>query len=144
AYSVDISADAIGVARKNAERNGVLNRLKFINADVFSDFPSFKVDGIVSNPPYIEDGDFTSLMTDVRDYEPKIALLGGKDGLDFYRLICKRGFKILNEGGFIAFEVGYNQAKEVKQILVENQFENIGFSMDLAGINRVVYAFKNK
>ncbi len=144
AFAMDISKYAISVAEKNAKSNGVGNRIEFINGDVFKDFPNIKVDGIVSNPPYIEDDVVPTLMTDVKDYEPQIALLGGKDGLDFYRHITKIGYDVINDGGFIAYEVGYNQSEAVKEILEDNNFKNIGFCKDIAGINRVVYGYKIK
>ncbi|MBR5517484.1 MAG: peptide chain release factor N(5)-glutamine methyltransferase [Clostridia bacterium] len=142
AYTVDISPDATEVAVDNAKNNGVGDRVTFLNMDILKDFPDFKVDCIVSNPPYIEDDVIPTLMEDVKNYEPIIALSGGEDGLIFYRRIAEKGKDILNDGGFIAFEVGHNQAQEVKEILDSNGYSNIEITKDLAGIDRVVTAVK--
>lgn len=142
AYTVDISPDATEVAVDNAKNNGVGDRVTFLNMDILKDFPDFKVDCIVSNPPYIEDDVIPTLMEDVKNYEPIIALSGGEDGLVFYRRIAEKGKDILNDGGFIAFEVGHNQAQEVKEILDRNGYSNIEITKDLAGIDRVVSALK--
>lgn len=142
AYTVDISPDATKVAVDNAKNNGVGDRVTFLNMDILKDFPDFKVDCIVSNPPYIEDEVIPTLMEDVKNYEPIIALSGGEDGLVFYRRIAEKGKDILNDGGFIAFEVGHNQAQEVKEILERNGYTNIEITKDLAGIDRVVSALK--
>ena len=142
AYTVDISPDATEVAVDNAKNNGIGDRVTFLNMDILKDFPDFKVDCIVSNPPYIEDEVIPTLMEDVKNYEPIIALSGGEDGLVFYRRIAEKGKDILNDGGFIAFEVGHNQAQEVKEILDRNGYSNIEITKDLAGIDRVVSALK--
>ena len=141
-YAIDISADAINVATDNATSIGVGERIIFINMDILNDFPDIKVDCIVSNPPYIEEDVIPNLMEDVRDYEPYIALSGGKDGLVFYRRIAEKAHEILNKGGLIAFEVGHNQAIEVEEILANNGFSQIQRFKDLAGIERVVVGIK--
>lgn len=142
AYTVDVSEVAVKIARENAVINDVEDRINFLNMDILKDFPDFDVDCIVSNPPYIEDDVIPTLMSDVRDFEPYIALSGGADGLIFYRRIAEKGYKILKEGGLIAFEVGHNQAEAVEEILINNGFGKIEIIKDLAGINRVVAAIK--
>ena len=142
AYTVDISADATKVAVDNAKLNGVEDRISFLNMDILKDFPDFKVDCIVSNPPYIEDDIIPTLMRDVKDYEPIIALSGGPDGLVFYRRTSQKGFDILKNGGMIAFEVGHNQSKAVADILKKDGYINVKITNDLAGIGRVVSAIK--
>lgn len=141
-YTVDISEAATKIAAENAVVNGVEDRIRFLNMDILKDFPDFEFDCIVSNPPYIEDDVISGLMSDVRDFEPYIALSGGADGLIFYRRIAEKGYKILKEGGLIAFEVGHNQAEAVEEILIDNGFGKIEIIKDLAGINRVVTAIK--
>ncbi len=140
--TADVSADATAVAIENAKLNGVVERVNFLNMDILSDFPDFEVDCIVSNPPYIEDDVIPTLMSDVKDYEPYIALSGGKDGLIFYRRIAEKGFEFIKRGGLIAFEVGHNQAQAVADILKNNGFTDIEITKDLAGIGRVVTATK--
>ena len=142
AYTVDVSEYATKVAKENAKLNGVEERVTFLNMDILKDFPDLEVDCIVSNPPYIEDGVIPTLMSDVKDYEPYIALSGGADGLVFYRRIAEKGYEILKKGGLIVFEVGYNQAQAVKEILKNNGFVDMEIIKDLAGINRVVTAIK--
>lgn len=142
AYAADISADAIEVAKENAKLNNVDNKINFLNIDILNDFPDFSIDCIVSNPPYIEEEVIPTLMEDVRNFEPYIALSGGADGLVFYRRIAQEGYKILRKGGLIAFEVGYTQAKAVEEILKKNGFTQTEIIKDLAGIERIVSAIK--
>lgn len=142
AYSVDISREATKVAEENAKSNGVDGRVTFLNMDILEDFPQFLVDCIVSNPPYIEDEVIPTLMSDVKDFEPLIALAGGKDGLVFYRRISEKGFEILKSGGMIAFEVGHTQSNAVADILKKDGYVNVKITNDLAGIGRVVTAIK--
>lgn len=144
AYTVDISPDATKVAVENAKLNGVDDRITFLNIDILADFPDVTVDCIVSNPPYIEDDVIPTLMSDVKDYEPLIALRGGKDGLVFYRRISKCGHKVLKSGGMIAFEVGHNQSMAVSEILEADGYSNVKIKNDLAGIGRVVTARKER
>ncbi len=142
AYTVDISKEATAVAKENAKINGVDKSVNFINMDILTDFPDFEVDCIVSNPPYIEDEIISTLMSDVKDYEPLIALKGGKDGLVFYRRISEKGLEILKSGGMIAFEVGHNQSGKVAEILENDGYSDVKITNDLAGIGRVVSAIK--
>ena len=141
-YTADISVEATKVATENARLNGVGERVSFLNMDILKNFPEMEVDCIVSNPPYIEDDVIPTLMSDVKDYEPIIALSGGEDGLIFYRRIAQKGFGIIKKGGLIAFEVGHNQAEAVEGILKNNGFDKTEVIKDLAGINRVVTAIK--
>ena len=97
-----------------------------------------KFDAVVSNPPYIPNEVVLTLDRDVKDFEPHLALCGGDDGLDFYRAITKNAVPMLNPGGLLVYEVGYDQAEQVAQIMSAD-FIDINFVKDLAGINRVVY-----
>ena len=142
AITVDISKEATAVAKKNARLNGVEERVSFLNMDILNSFPYTEVECIVSNPPYIEDDVVSTLMSDVKDYEPQIALKGGADGLVFYRRIAEKGFEIIKDGGLIAFEVGYDQARAVSLILEGNGFTDIITFKDFAGIERVVCGTK--
>ena len=141
-YAFDISAEALKIARRNAESNNVTDRLEFVNMDILTEFPDIELDCIVSNPPYIESDVIPGLMEDVRDFEPKLALDGGADGLLFYRRIADKGWHILKNGGLIAFEIGYNQAESVSRILRDKGFVNIEVIKDIAGNDRVVTAIK--
>lgn len=137
--SADISADALEVAKKNAEALGVSDRVSFIEWDIKKGFPEFleSPNVIVSNPPYIPKSDIFELDKKVKDFEPLTALDGGEDGLDFYRLISKKA--PLKDNGIIAFEVGIGQADAVAGLL-STRFTGIEITKDLSGIDRVVTA----
>lgn len=140
ATAVDVSNVAIKTATGNAKLNGVDGRADFVNMDILKDFPNGIFDCIVSNPPYIEEDVIKTLESDVKDYEPHLALSGGADGLVFYRRIAAEGIKHLKKGGLITFEVGCGQAEDVAKILDQNGYVKIGVLKDLAGIERVVSA----
>lgn len=136
---VDISSGALEVAALNAKRLGVADRVRFAETDALSlsDFGE-KFDIIVSNPPYIPDKVVDTLDADVKDYEPRIALCGGDDGLRFYRAITAAAPNMLTHSGLIMFEVGFDQADAVAEIM-KKDFRNIGCIKDLSGIKRIVY-----
>lgn len=139
-YASDISIKAIEIAKKNAEFNGVKNNIKFIESNLFSKVKDKKFDIIVSNPPYIETDIIKTLSKDVQN-EPRLALDGGKDGLDFYRKIAENANKFLNRKGYLCLEIGYNQKQSVQKIL-ENQkrYVNIYCRKDLCENDRVIVA----
>ena len=137
--AVDISQGAINVAKRNANVHNVDDRINFTLMDILKDYPKDEYDIIVSNPPYIEEEVIPSLMADVRDYEPISALVGGVDGLDFYRRIVEKSKDILLPNGLIAFEVGHNQSESVKKLLKNDGYKNIAAIDDLSGISRVVF-----
>ena len=131
---------AIELAKKNAELNGVKNNIEFIESNMFDKIKDKKFDIIVSNPPYIETETIKKLSKDVQN-EPRIALDGGKDGLDFYRKIADNGYKYLNRQGYICLEIGYNQRIAVRQILEKKKrYVNIKCVKDLCGNDRVITA----
>lgn len=135
----DISEKALDIARKNAEKNGV--EVKFYQDDILtSEKYDRKYDIVVSNPPYIETEVVLSLDSVVKDYEPGIALDGGKDGLDFYRKIADYAKHVLKPNGLLAFEIGYNQASDVHKILSGHDYEEITLLQDLSGNDRVITA----
>lgn len=136
--AVDISTKALQIAKKNAELNGVKNNIEFIESNLFEKLKDKKFDIIVSNPPYIETETIRTLSKDVQR-EPKLALDGGKDGLDFYRKISDNGYKFLNRQGFLCLEIGYNQRITVKQILEsKKRYVNIRCLRDLCENDRVI------
>lgn len=112
---------------------------EFIKSDIFENVYS-KYDMIVSNPPYIRTEEIESLQMEVKDYDPVIALDGGEDGLDFYRRIIKEAGDYLKENGRLIFEIGFDEAKAVLELLSENGFDNINIVKDLSGFDRVVSA----
>ena len=133
--SADISEDALKVATRNAQNNNA--NVNFINHNILTGFPEFETlpNIIVSNPPYIPSGDILKLDKKVKDFEPKTALDGGADGLDFYRFITRHA--PLAPCGYLAFEVGINQSDDVAN-LMQSRFKNIKIIKDLSGIERVV------
>lgn len=133
--AVDISEGALAIAKKNAADNHV--EVEFILSDLYSHVRG-EFDIIVSNPPYIPTSEISVLMDEVKDYEPRIALDGKSDGLYFYQSIIKGLKHHLKQGGFIFFEIGYNQGKAVCELLAEEGITDIRVIKDLAGLDRVV------
>lgn len=136
----DISPSAEEVTKKNIQRLKVKDRVEFIRSNLlnFAHENNCKFDMIVCNPPYIEEDVIPTLDDDVKKYEPMIALSGGKDGLYFYRKICHEALAVINKGGMLCFEIGYNQKESVKRIMEENKFKNVECIKDLAGFDRVI------
>jgi release factor glutamine methyltransferase len=144
AAAVDISADALAIAKENAERLELSARVDFFQGDLYEPVRGRIFDAIVSNPPYIPDADIEGLEPEVREHEPYGALAGGVDGLDFYRKLVKEGAELLRPGGFIAFEVGIHQAEAVAALAdVDSAFSKTKIVKDYAGIDRVVILWKN-
>jgi release factor glutamine methyltransferase len=135
--SVDVSGEALAVARDNAERNGAI--VQFFQGSLFEPFSGRRFDMIVSNPPYIPAAELATLQQEVRGFEPMGALDGGADGLDFYRDITNQAPDYLNPGGWLLFEVGAGQAPQVLELLGVDGFAKDNFvEIDPAGIERVV------
>jgi len=140
-YAIDISHGAIELAKKNAARNDLLGNICFIEGDIKNyDFLDKKFDLIISNPPYISLNGFNELQREVHEYEPRIALTDESDGLKYFKVISKEAREILNNNGLLMFEVGYDQSESVKEILLENSFEEISVIKDYSKIDRVVQA----
>ena len=131
--ALDISEKALDIAKKNSKLNETT--IDFICSDMFEKING-KFDIIVSNPPYIPSRDIEDLSLEVKDYEPKLALDGLEDGLYFYRIIAKEAKAYLKENGKIYLEIGYNQAKDIREIFKE--YNKIEVYKDLAGKDRVV------
>lgn len=149
----DLSAQALAVARKNYERLQSVRpgmRARFLEGDLFAALKSGmtsddgtvsgdRFDIIVSNPPYIEADVIGTLMPEVREHEPLMALDGGADGLGFYRKITERAGAYLSGGGMLFFEIGCGQAKAVRGLMEEAGFCEITVVKDFSGLDRVVY-----
>ena len=118
---IDISKEAIIVAKKNAFKHKLFNRVKFFNRSLSCVFNK-KFDLIVSNPPYIETKDIKNLNQDIKNYEPRIALDGGNDGLDLIKKVIYKSREILKINGTLALEIGDEQIKKVSKILIDNKF----------------------
>lgn len=137
AVAVDLFPETLALATRNAERNGVSSRVAFRLADVLAGCTEENAyDAIVSNPPYIRNAVVPALSDEVR-CEPQAALCGGEDGLDFYRAILEKWKKALKRGGFFLFEIGYDQAEDLRKLAVEHGLTATVFR-DYGGNDRVV------
>lgn len=136
--AIDISKQALQVAESNALKNDV--KVEFLQSDLFNDLKKSKrYDIIVSNPPYIKSGDIEKLDIEVKKYDPRLALDGGDDGLDFYREIIKNAGKHLNKKGWLYFEIGQGQKDAVYNLMQEEGFEDIQVVKDYNKIERIIY-----
>ena len=142
----DVSEAALKICKGNVRRNELNARVTCVQADALQkpDAALWDFDVIACNPPYIPTGDLAGLDVSVRDYEPRSALDGGADGLDFYRFIAARWSSALRLGGSLLFEVGINQAMDVAALLEGSGFEDIQSTQDTQGIPRVVEGVVNR
>jgi len=137
--AADISEKALNIAKKNSEVNQ--SEIKFYNSNLFEKIPKEKFDIIVSNPPYIATKNIDNLAIDVL-HEPKLALDGGDDGLKFYRKISESALDYLKDDGFLVFEIGYDQANDVREILDKLNYKEIEVIKDYSNNDRVLIARK--
>jgi release factor glutamine methyltransferase len=136
--AADVSGDALAVARENARRLGAYN-VAFRQGDLFAAVDaSFRFDLVTANPPYIADADMSGLQPEVRDYEPRVALSGGADGLEIVRLIVAGARPHLAGAGRLVLEVGFGEAAAAAAILASAGFEQIEIRRDYARVERVV------
>jgi len=140
-HAVDISAAALAVARANAGRHGVVNRICFHEGDGFAALPAgARFDLILSNPPYIPTGQIATLQPEVRDHEPCVALDGGPDGLDFIRKLAAEARHWLRPGGQLMLEFGDGQAEAVQQLFTTAGWTGVSVENDLASRPRMLVA----
>lgn len=137
---LDVSENALSIARKNAEKHDVAERLKLIVSDVFARLSIKKFDLIVSNPPYISAEEMTTLQTEVRDFEPLTALTDGGDGFSIIKKIIENAPQYLNKNGFLLMEIGFGQAAKVSEMFDRELWREIEILPDLQGIARTVRA----
>lgn len=134
-FALDISDKALEVAKHNAYIHNA--DITFIKSDLYKELPNdIRFDLIVSNPPYIRTGEIEKLDDEVKDFEPKLALDGGKDGLDFYKKILNLSKDFINNNGSLYFEIGYDQAKDVVDLAKKEGYYNIKIIKDLSGKDR--------
>ena len=141
ATAIDKSLKALKVAKLNAEMHQVQKKIKFLNIDVDKYFAN-KYDLIVSNPPYIKNSEILSLNKDVKLNEPKLALSGGKSGLNKVFKVIKKSQELLKINGKLILEIGDKQSKKVKKYLIKNNFNQIKIFKDLSGKKRCVVSTK--
>ena len=135
---MDLDEKSIELAARNAERLGL--KADFRVSNLFENVEG-KYDLIVSNPPYIPSAIIGTLEPEVKDYEPRRALDGGTDGLDFYKVLASRCKEYLKRGGYIFFEIGYDQKDAVLELLNKEGYKDVLCIKDLAGFDRVVKAW---
>ena len=134
-YAADISNKALAVAKHNAKLNNA--NIIFLQSDLYENFPKeIRFDIIVSNPPYISTDEIAKIEKQVRDFEPKLALDGGRDGLDFYKKIINLSKNFLNNKGRLYLEIGYDQSKDVVDLAKKEGYDNIVIIKDLSGRDR--------
>lgn len=136
-HASDVSRDALAVARDNAQRLGAYN-VAFFECDLFGAFAGKRFDVITANPPYIATAELATLMPDVRDHEPRLALDGGADGLDLVRRIVAEAPEHLGEGGLLAIEIGAGEAPDTVALFEARGFTDVRVHRDIARIERVV------
>lgn len=139
----DVSEGAIDIARRNIEMHGLAERAEAVQSDLFSSWPASLEGGfdlIMANPPYIRTGDIESLAPEISVHEPRIALDGGADGLDFYGRIVEGALRWLKPGGTLVLEMGSGQAKSVCGMLEKAGYGGISVRKDLSGVDRVAEA----
>jgi release factor glutamine methyltransferase len=144
-YATDVSAEALEVAARNVHRARVEGRVTFLEGRMLHPIHGHglagKVTALVSNPPYIPTRELAGLPSDVRDFEPRAALDGGEDGLEWLRVLVQDGPQVLAPGGFMALEVGDGQARQVAEMLRES-IGNADVHRDYAGRERIVTGFR--
>lgn len=144
--ATDISEEALGVAMQNARETGVARALALVGGDLFGPFRLRReglFDLILSNPPYVGREELEGLPREIRQYEPRVALNGGRDGLDFHRALIREAWCYLRSGGWLLLEMGAGQRERVERLLhEEGSFSHVEVRKDFAGIDRVIKAQK--
>ncbi|HEX7962495.1 MAG TPA: peptide chain release factor N(5)-glutamine methyltransferase [Terriglobales bacterium] len=141
-HAVDISADALAVAKENAERLGFSNRINFAQGDLLSQYidQEQQFDVVVSNPPYVGSNEPDKVQREVREHEPRVAVFGGPTGLELYTRLIPESHRVLRNGGWLVMEIGFSTEAQIRAML--NGWRDVHTACDLQGIPRVVVARK--
>jgi release factor glutamine methyltransferase len=139
-YATDVSKAALEVARRNASRHGVSERIQFVECSLLEALAAVSFDLIVSNPPYVSEREAESLLVEVREHEPHMALFGGEEGYELYGELIPQATQHLKPGGLLVLELGYNSLAAVEPLLDRADWHNVGITNDLSGIARVISA----
>lgn len=142
--AVDVDTNALQLAEENVTLNDVSDQVTLVQGNLLEPLEDRRFHAIVSNPPYIAETEWDGLATDVREYEPKIALVSGKDGLSHIRRIIEQCSSVLRPEGFLALEIGYLQGESVREIARTAGFDDVHIYQDLAGRDRVVKVGNNR
>lgn len=144
--ATDVSQVAVNLARKNAERHGVRERIQFLVGDLLAPLAGLEIEGkvdvLASNPPYVVEGWPELIQREVREWEPHEALYGGPDGLDFYRRLLTASLEYVRPCGCLVLEIGYSQLDAVSEMIDKSSWELVDVTRDLQGIPRTVTAKK--
>jgi len=139
--AVDISSEALEIARSNAARLALDGRVRFRQTNLLEGVASESFDFVVSNPPYVGESEADKVQREVRKFEPHIAVFGGPEGLDVYRRLIPQGRAVLRPGGYLLMEIGFSQERAIRELLAD--WAEVRSVPDLQGIPRVVVAKKN-
>jgi release factor glutamine methyltransferase len=137
----DVSEEALAVARDNAHRTGAIRNVRLVAGSLFAPVSGLRFDLVTANPPYIPAGDIAGLPVDVRDFEPRLALDGGADGLDLVRDIVRQAPAHLTPGGLLALEIAFDQGPRTAELLRGRGFQEVAIAKDLGGRDRVVSGY---
>lgn len=144
-FAMDLSAEALRVARRNASHHGVSRRIQFMSGDLLLPLNSLgleeKLDCVLSNPPYVAERDLPTLQREVRDWEPRMALVSGPTGLEIYQRLLPQALGFLKPGGTLILEIGYNMQAEITR-LFDSAWKLEGIRDDFSGIPRIVIGHK--
>lgn len=139
--AVDISPDALALARENAGKLGLADRVEFAASDLLADAPAGPYDLVAANLPYVPAGDLAGLAREVRDHDPALALDGGPEGLTLIERLIATALPVLKPGGGrLALEIGHDQAAQVVNLLLEGDYTDIRAEKDFQGVERYVFA----
>ncbi|MEM7008432.1 MAG: peptide chain release factor N(5)-glutamine methyltransferase [Thermodesulfobacteriota bacterium] len=136
----DISEEALMIAKENCDNHQVSGQVKFLKSDLLESIKESLFDVVVSNPPYVSEKEFCVLEAEVRDYEPRGALVAGTDGLLYIEKIISDSKRVLKDGGWCMIEIGQGQNNIVQRLFKKNGYSDISITKDLNGIQRVVRA----
>lgn len=139
-HAIDIAPAALDLARENAARFGVADRIRFYQANLLSPMPPASLDYVVANPPYVSTDEWRCLPAQIRDYEPRVALDGGPQGLASINPLIAQAARALKPGGLLCMEIGAGQWPAVRQLLASHGFQNSQIRSDLAGHARFISA----
>lgn len=146
-WAIDLSAEALAVARRNALKHHVLSRVEFLHGNLLEptrkELAEESLDGVVSNPPYVSEKDFPGLQREVRAWEPRLALVGGERGLSVYEVLVPQAYGFLKPRGHLLMEIGYNMRDQVLGLLSRG-WDQVRVKNDLNQIPRVVIARKKQ
>ena len=137
-HACDISDDALEMARLNAARLGLEQRINFRKSDLLSAYAGEKFDFVVSNPPYVGESEMDKVQKQVREFEPKIAVFSGEEGMDIYRRLIPEAREALKPGGILVVEIGFSSEQQVRELLQD--WVDVQATADLQGIPRVISA----